>query len=119
VSLALKNPLKVDVIRDRGALAREARPGIIENVYQVQIMNTSERPQRFTMRVEGLPGIAIAGASQAIEVGPAATRLVPLRVEVPAEAAPPGTHRIELVVEAGGDAPMQRRESSTFILPRP
>jgi cytochrome c oxidase accessory protein FixG len=32
VSLAMRNPLKVDVIRDRDALAREAAPGIIENV---------------------------------------------------------------------------------------
>jgi len=28
VSLALKNPLKVDVARDRGSLAREASPGV-------------------------------------------------------------------------------------------
>ena len=42
VSLYLRNPLKVDVIRDRGALAREAAPGMIENVYRLQIMNTDE-----------------------------------------------------------------------------
>ncbi len=119
ISLALKNPLKVDIIRDRGALAREARPGVVENVYKAQIMNTSELPQRFNLRVEGLPGITVAGTSQPIEVGPAATRLVPFRVEVPAEAAAPGAHRIELIVESAGEAPMQRRETSTFILPRP
>ncbi len=119
VSLALKNPLKVDVIRDRGALAREARPGIVENIYKAQIMNTTELPQRFTLRVEGLRGIAVAGITQPIEVGPAATRLVPFSIEVPAAAAAPGAHRIELIVEAGGDVPMQRRERSTFILPRP
>ncbi len=42
---ALRNPLKVDVIRDRGALAREATPGVIENVYRLQIMNTGETAQ--------------------------------------------------------------------------
>ena len=45
VSLYLKNPLKMDVIRDRGALARESSPGIIENVYRIQIMNTDEKPR--------------------------------------------------------------------------
>ena len=118
VSLALKNPLKVDVIRDRGALAREARPGVVENVYRAQIMNTSELPQRFSLRVEGLPGIAITGIAEPIDVGAAAARLVPFRIEVPAEAAAPGSHSIELIVEGAGATPMLRRERTTFILPR-
>ena len=54
-SLWLRNPLKVDVIRDRASLAREAAPGVIENVYRVQLMNTDETPRRFTIRAEGLP----------------------------------------------------------------
>ena len=118
VSLLTKNPLKVDVIRDRGALAREASPGVIENVYRVQIMNTSEQPHRFRMRAEGLPGIAVAGVPATVEVAAGATRLLPVRLQVPAEAAPAGSHRVELVVEAEGDAAMVRRERSTFILPK-
>jgi hypothetical protein len=35
-------PLKVDVIRDRGALARMVEQGRIENVYRLQIMNATE-----------------------------------------------------------------------------
>ena len=64
VSLALRNPLKVDVARDRGALAREARPGVVENVYRVQIMNTAETPRTFRITAEGLPGIAVVGVPQ-------------------------------------------------------
>jgi cytochrome c oxidase accessory protein FixG len=119
VSLLTKNPLKVDVIRDRGALAREASPGVMENVYRVQIMNTSEAPHRFRLRAEGLPGIAVAGVPATIDVAAGATRLLPLRLQVPAEAAAPGSHRVELVIEAEDDAAMARRERSTFILPRP
>jgi len=65
-SLAMRNPLKVDIIRDRGALAREAAPGRIENVYRVQIMNTDEVPRRYALRASGLQriprGSAWAGA---------------------------------------------------------
>lgn len=39
VSLYLRNPLKVNVMRDRAALAREAQPGVVENVYRLQVMN--------------------------------------------------------------------------------
>jgi polyferredoxin len=55
LSLATRNPLRVDILRDRGALAREASPGIIENVYRVQIMNTDETARRFSIRAEGFP----------------------------------------------------------------
>ena len=84
-SLAVRNPLKVDIIRDRGALARESAPGLIENVYRLQLMNTDETPRRFTITVAGLPGIVVAGVEQPIAVGPASTRLIALRLQAPLE----------------------------------
>jgi len=119
VSLALRNPLKVDVLRDRGALAREAAPGVIENVYRLQIMNTDEAPRRFEIEARGLPGIAVDGIAQPVEVGAAGSRTVPVRLRAPADAAVPGSHRIEFVVRSVGDAPVERNERSTFILPIP
>jgi cytochrome c oxidase accessory protein FixG len=122
VSLALRNPLKVDVIRDRGALAREAAPGVVENVYRLQIMNTDERGRTFTIAAEGLPGIKVVGVDQPIAVDPAGTRLVPLRVQAAGEegddAARPGSHKIEFVVRATDDPGFVRREKSTFLMPR-
>jgi len=119
VSLYLKNPLKMDVIRDRGALARESSPGVVENVYRVQIMNTDEKPRSFRLTVDGLPGIKIADLAQPVEVGAAATRLLPLRLQAPADAAAPGPHKIELAIEAADDSKVSRREKSTFILSQP
>ena len=122
-SLAVRNPLKVDVIRDRGALAREATPGQIENVYRVQLMNTDEQPRRYTIRASGMPGLALVDLDQPIEVKAASTRLFALRLQVPLEfagaAAPiPGPHPIELTVQAVDDDKVVRHERSTFIIPR-
>jgi cytochrome c oxidase accessory protein FixG len=119
VSLALKNPLKVDVARDRGALARESTPGVIENVYRIQIMNTAEEPRAYRITAEGLPGIAVVGVHQPVEVPAATAMLVPLRLEAPAEAAPPGSHKVELLIESVDDPRVLRRETTTFILPKP
>jgi len=119
VSLALKSPLKVDVARDRGALAREASPGVIENVYRVQIMNTSEAARQFRITAEGLPGIAVAGLKQPVAVAAASAHLIPLRLQVAAEAAAPGTHRIELLIVDVDDPGIVRRENTTFIIPQP
>ena len=37
------------------ALSREAAPGVIENVYRLQIMNTDERAHEFTISASGMP----------------------------------------------------------------
>jgi len=113
----MRNPLKVDIIRDRGALAREAAPGWVENVYRLQLMNTDEKPRQYSISVSGLPGLKVVGVEQPLEVGPAATRLLPLRLQAPVEGEP-GTHRIEFLVQAIDDDKVARHEPSSFIIPR-
>jgi cytochrome c oxidase accessory protein FixG len=118
VSLWLREPLKVDVIRDRGALAREAAPGVIENVYRLQIMNTGEIAQRFSIAAEGVPGITVVGVDQPVALAGASSRLVPLRLQAPADAAKPGANRIEFVVSSVDDPSLVSHEKSTFLFPR-
>ncbi len=61
-SLAMRTPLKVDVVRDRGALARIVEGGRLENVYRLQIMNATEQPQRYRIEARGLEGLSrVAG----------------------------------------------------------
>jgi cytochrome c oxidase accessory protein FixG len=117
-SLAMRNPLKVDVIRDRGALAREATPGIIENVYRLQLMNTDETPRRFAIDATGVPGVHVVGVDQPVAIGAAQTRLLPLRLQAPAEGASPGTYKIEFTVRDLDDERVARHEKSSFVFPR-
>ncbi len=56
----MRVPLKVDVIRDRGAMVREVEDGELENVYRLQVMNATEAPHRYRIGVEGLPGLRVA-----------------------------------------------------------
>ncbi len=115
VSLWLRVPLKVDVIRDRAAISREVEGGLIENVFRLQIMNTAETGRRFEVRAEGLPGIRVV-SEPSVEVDAAASRMVPVRVRVPPGEARPGTHPIEFVVSAIGDEGVAVREKSVFIV---
>jgi polyferredoxin len=115
LSLWLRVPLKVDVIRDRAAISREVEGGLIENVYRLQIMNTTEAERRFEVRAAGLPGIHVV-SEPSVAVGAAASRMVPVRVRVPPGAAPPGTHAIEFVVSALDDDGVAVREKSVFIV---
>jgi cytochrome c oxidase accessory protein FixG len=124
-SLALRSPFKVDVVRDRGALARLVEDGWIENVYRLQLMNTTEQQQRYRIRIAGLAGLQTDLGDTVIAVDPAATRWVPVAARVPPEsaaAAGRGSHTIEFTVEriedSAADAPRAVVERSTFVVPR-
>jgi cytochrome c oxidase accessory protein FixG len=123
VSLLLREPFKVDVVRDRGSLARIVADGRVENVYRLQIMNATERTQRYAIAVDGLPGIAVVSEPRT-EIGPAQERWVPVRVQLPYEAAAqragqssPIAFRIERLAE-DEHAARAVTEKSTFIVPR-
>jgi cytochrome c oxidase accessory protein FixG len=120
VSLALRNPLKVDILRDRGALARESAPGVVENVYRLQLMNTDETARRFTIRADGVPGLTVQGVDQPVALGPAQSRLLPVRLQAPVddEERKAQTRNIEFIVEAVDDPAVVRHEKSTFIIPK-
>ena len=81
VSLAQRVPIKVDVMRDRGMLAREAQPGVIENVYRLQIMNTDEAPHRYRIVASGVPGLVLTGFEQPVSVTAGTALLLPLRAQ--------------------------------------
>jgi len=115
IGLYVRVPLKVDVIRDRAAIAREVEGGRIENVYRLQIMNTAEARRTFAISAAGLPTLEIAGAAQ-VELEGTASRMVPVRLRVQPGAAAAGTHRIEFVVSAVGAQDVAVREKSVFII---
>lgn len=117
VSLFMRTPLKVDVIRDRGALARMVEQGRIENVYRLQIMNATETAQRYIISVSGLPGITIASDNE-IEVLPTEVRSAAVRVQIPPDAASTGSHPIHFDVRSTGDNVSQVSEKAAFLVPR-
>jgi cytochrome c oxidase accessory protein FixG len=114
-SLYFRVPLKVDVIRDRAAIAREVEGGLIENVYRLQVMNTVEQARAFDLVVSGLPGIHVWGDA-IIGVGAATSRSVPVKIRVPLEAVKPGSYPIEIQVRAIGVAGVEVHESTVFIV---
>jgi cytochrome c oxidase accessory protein FixG len=126
-SLLLRTPFKVDVVRDRTALARQVDDGRVENVYRLQMMNASEFVQRVRIDVSA-PG-ALAGAvtvagPREIDVGPTASRWMPVAVQVSPEAAAragAGVHPIEFHIEPVAtldhERAWRRDERSTFVVP--
>jgi cytochrome c oxidase accessory protein FixG len=119
-SVAVRRPYRVDVLRDRGTLAREVDGGRIENVYRLEIMNATESPQHFRVAVEGLTGVVVASEPD-LEVEATAERSLAVRVQVPvatAEANGSGIRPIRFVIRRDGDDRPPLVERSTFVFPR-
>jgi cytochrome c oxidase accessory protein FixG len=115
-SLAARTPLKVDVVRDRASLSRIVAGGKLENVYRLQVMNATEQPQRYRIAAAGLEGLALASPAE-LEVGPAESRWVPVRLQIGYGSAAPGSHTIHFTVsDATGQS--QVSEKSVFLVPR-
>ena len=125
-SLWLRSPFRVDVDRDRGAIARTVEDGWVENVYRLQIMNTTEEVQRYRVRATGLPELVIK-VQRDIRIGPAEALWLPLALRLPPEVAErvgAGAHKIEFTIErvedrdGDTDSPRRQVEKSTFMVPR-
>lgn len=115
-SMAVREPLKVDVIRDRASLARIVAGGKLENVYRLQVMNATEQAQTYSVAVKGLEGIAMAEGT-IVDVDSAQTRGVAVRVQIPYGTAEPGSHPIEFEITAqSGKGHVL--EKSVFLVPR-
>jgi cytochrome c oxidase accessory protein FixG len=116
-SLAVRTPLKLDVIRDRGAMGREVEDGMIENVYRLQVMNTAERAHLYRIEVEGIASAAIAD-EDVVELDAASTRAVPVRVRIAPGKAPGGSHPIRFTLSALDDPSLRVSEKAVFIVPK-
>ena len=116
-SLFLRTPLKMDVIRDRGSMGREVEDGMIENVYRLQIMNTSEQQQHFKIAVSGLPGLALVTREE-VTLQPTETLGWPVRLRVPHGVGEKGSNKIQIELQSLDDPSLHVRESAVFIVPR-
>lgn len=128
ISLATRNPLRVDVMRDRGSLAREVDGARIENVYRIQIMNSSENAMKINVKVTGLPDLQILTSQgrpmQDVLVEPSSNQLIPVRVSSVLGEVNPGNYPVHFEIEGAEQTTNAkevlriRDEKSTFIVPR-
>jgi cytochrome c oxidase accessory protein FixG len=115
VALYERVPVKVDVIRDRVASRQDSDEA--ENVYRLQVMNTTEKPRRFLISAAGLPGLEIEGGNPEVEIGPASSRMIPVRVEASRAQARKGANPIAFTVRTVDDEPaVVITEKASFVV---
>jgi cytochrome c oxidase accessory protein FixG len=115
-SLATRIPLKLDIVKDRSVLSREADDGRIENVFNLRISNTDESAHRYAISVSGIEGIDIVG-ERIVEVPAAFSKTVLLSARVEAGSGNRGSNQIFFEVKAQNHEKIVVREKASFFLP--
>ncbi len=119
-TLWMREPLKVDIMRDRGALAREVEGTHIENTYQFQFINVDERAHTYRLTVEGLPGLTVASDNN-FDVPATTTKLFVVRMQAPIdqlEKLEKGSHKIKIRVDSITTPGVGVDEKAAFFIPK-
>jgi hypothetical protein len=83
----------------------------------LQIMNTEERPHRYKVTVDGLPGAEIAGETEVDAAPPGCTSFNTV-VRVPPDAGKTGSNQIHFDIVAVDNPDIKVREKAAFLLPQ-
>jgi len=120
-SLMLRTSFRVDVVRDRGVMARIAEGGMLENVYRLQIMNATETTQRYQLGASGIDNLVVesdvADQNKSVTVNPAESRWIPVRLQIPDGSIKSGSHPVAFKVRAI-ESNETVSEKSVFLVPR-
>ena len=115
-SLSTRVPLRVDLLRDRSTLYREADDGRIENVFMMHVMNTDEVAHRYSVGVSGVDGIEIA-SDRVVEVPAMSNKNFLVVASVEDGIVPKGSSKILFDIRALGNDAVAVKEKSTFYMP--
>lgn len=116
VALALREPLSLDVIRDRNALYRLLDDGRAENVYNLKIINKTEQAHRFQVRVTGAGNLDLDPQHAVFLVGGGEVYPAGIRVRRPAYE-PEGSATIRFTIEALDNPALHASANARFIAP--
>lgn len=113
-TLAMRVPMRADVIRDRLTLSREVENGQIENLYQLRIINMENRAHHYRISAGGIEGMRMMEGNE-VSIAPLSTvnHNVVLRAD-PATLKRP-SQPIIFTIQADEDASIVREAKSSFL----
>jgi cytochrome c oxidase accessory protein FixG len=116
-TLAMRIPMRADVIRDRRTLSREVENGQIENLYQLRIINMENRAHHYRIKASGIQGLRVTiGDNVAVPALSTVNHNVVLRAD-PSELKRP-SQPVMFTIQADEDAGIVREAKSSFLKTR-
>jgi len=118
ISVALRQLVELDVLRDRNALYRTLDDGRIENVYTLRVINKDADAHRLKLSVVGLPQGSQLDADTDVQVSGSSIVSIPVRVRVPAGQVS-GSVEIKMTLEPADGSHVSASSKARFLAPMP
>ena len=117
VSVLLRVPLGVDVIRDRNTLYRETNEGLVENVYTLRILNMDNSAHTYVLSAEGIEGLRMQGDIERVTIESGQVRELVVRLQAdPANLKERSSH-VRFRVQSDDSAGLVATEEARFLGP--
>ena len=116
-SILTRDPIAIDVIRDRNSLYRETNEGLIENVYTIKLMNMDKKAHTYTLRADGIKDLILKTDADKIQVDSGEVIEIPARVQVDAYNLEKRSNDIHFTVQALDDESLKVVEDARFLGP--
>lgn len=116
-SIMARDPIALDVIRDRNSLYRETNEGLIENVYIIKLLNMDKQDHAYTLTAEGIPGLALKMDTAKIMVKSGEVIELPVRVQVNADNIEKRSSQIQFTLTAVDNKDLTVVEDARFLGP--
>jgi cytochrome c oxidase accessory protein FixG len=113
-TLAMRIPMRVDVIRDRLTLSREAENGQVENLYQLRIINMDGEPHRYGISAGGIEGLRLVKGNS-VDIPALGTVNVNVVLSADPLALKRPSQPVMFVIKADDDARIVREAKSSFL----
>ncbi|MCK5876857.1 MAG: cytochrome c oxidase accessory protein CcoG [Candidatus Marithrix sp.] len=116
ISISNRSMAEMDVIRDRMSLYKETGIGVIENVYQLRIMNLDDKPHSYDLTVDGIEGLKLI-KDQDIQVAKGKIITVPVRLVASSSNLHKRSIKITFHLTIQGDPESSIAEEARFLGP--
>jgi cytochrome c oxidase accessory protein FixG len=117
VSLSLREPIGLDVLRDRNAFYRVLPGGDVENVYSLRILNKDDRDHRYVIGAE--PAGVFQVDAESVDVSAGEVRAVPARIRVRAEDLGRVPRELKISVRVRDTPGLVADHATRFFVPEP
>jgi len=116
-SILARMPIALDVIRDRNSLYRETNDGLIENVYNIKLLNMDKQGHTYTLTAEGIPELILKKDTEDLFVESGEVIEIPVRVQVDADNLKERSSEIKFTLKADGFDDLIVVEEARFLGP--
>ena len=116
-AVSQRNPLSLDVIRDRNSLYRETGEGLVENVYTLKVINMDEKAHAYHLSVSGLEGMQLIMPSQRVVVQSGEVFTLPVSIRMDPIVLKRTANKIEFTIAADENPELTTTQTARFLGP--